>query len=246
MAEVGPTPWYARVGRAILLPWPVKLPLGAAAVLLIAGLAVLMFRGSQQQQRAAQYEPTPPVLADRRMTEAPATTPAAPADPARPATPTAPAAPPPDADSRDRAGSTREADRAAAVASRADQAEKRAETESAPESAMQSAPPAATDTALAKREALRAKSAPPPQVIARLAAPDRDAAERALAALAARLTGTVTGRRLEGDTPVVELVIPRERYADFTREVARLGVFRIESETPGPDDTLRIAIHLAS
>jgi hypothetical protein len=56
----------------------------------------------------------------------------------------------------------------------------------------------------------------------------------------------VTGRRLDGDTPVVELVIPRERYADFTREVARLGVFRIESEAPGPDDTLRIAVHLAS
>jgi putative zinc finger protein len=245
MTTVRPTPWYVRAGRAILLPWPVKLPLGAAAVLLIAGLAVVMFRGSQQQQRAAQYETTPPVLADRRITEAPATA------------PPAPATPPPDAPSSDRAGSAREEDRTAA--SRVDPAEKRAETEKpdaarvetfsgarAPAPPTQAAPPAATDTALAKREAPRAMSAAAPHVIARLAAPDRDAAERALAALAARLAGAVTGRRLEGNTPVVELVIPRERYDDFTREVARLGVVHIESEALGPADSLRIAVHLVS
>jgi putative zinc finger protein len=254
MATVRPTPWYVRAGRALVLPWPIKLPLGAAAVLLIAGLAVLMFRGSQPQQRASQYETTPPVLADRRVTEPPASVPAGPpAAPATPTTPTAPARPPRDAASSDRAGSTREEDRTAAVASRVDQAEKRAETEKpdaarvetfsgarAPAPTMQSAPPAATDTALAKREA------PAPHVIARLSAPDRDAAERALAALAARLGGAVTGRRLEGDTPVVELIIPRERYEDFAREAARFGVFRIESEAPAPADILRIAIRLAA
>jgi hypothetical protein len=249
MATVRPTPWYVRAGRAILLPWPVKLPLGAAAVLLIAGLAVLMFRGSQQQQQAAQYEAPPPVLADRRVTEPPAK---APAEPATPATP------PPNPASTDRAGSTSEEDRTA-VASRVDQAEKRAETEKpdaapvepfsaarAPAPTMQATPPAATDSTLARREAPRAMSTAAPHVIARLAAPDRDAAERALAALAARLAGAVTGRRVEGDTPVVELIIPRDRYDDFTREVARLGVFRIESEAPAPADTLRIAVHLAS
>ena len=251
MATVRPTPWYARAGRAMLLPWPVKLPLGAAAVLLIAGLAVLMFRGSQQQQRAARYETTPPVLADRPVTEPPATV-------QSPATPTAPATPPPDAASTDRAASTREEDRNAAVASRVDQAEKRAKTEKADPTSVETlssarapapatqAPPVASDTALAKRQAPAAMSTAPPHVIARLTAPDRDAAERALAALAARLAGAVTGRRVEGDTPVVELVIPRERYEDFTREVARFGVFRIESEASGPADTLRIAVHLAS
>jgi len=89
-------------------------------------------------------------------------------------------------------------------------------------------------------------SAAAPHVIARLAVLDLDAAERALGALAARLSGTVIGRRVEGDTPIVELLIPRERYDQFTREVARLGAFRIESEAPGPADTLRIAVHLVS
>jgi Putative zinc-finger len=247
LATVRPTPWYVRAGRAMLLPWPVKLPVAAAAVLLIAGLAVLMFRGSQEQQRAAQHETTPSVLADRRVTE----------PPAAPATPTAPAAPLPDAASSDRTGSTREEDRTAAVASRVDQAEKRAETEKsdaargetfsaarAPAPTMQSAPSAASDTALAKREAPAATSTPASHVIARLAAPDRDAAERALAALAARLAGAVTGRRLEGDTTVVELIIPRERYEDFAREVARFGVLRIESEAPAAADILRIAVSI--
>jgi hypothetical protein len=235
----------------MLLPWPVKLPVAAAAVLLMAGLAVLMFRGSQEQQRAAQHEPTPPALADRRVAEPPATAPAA------PAAPTAPATPPPDAASND-AKSVREEDRSAAVASRVDQAEKRAkmdkpeatsgETSSgarAPDPTTQT-PPAARDTALAKQHAPRAMSAAAPQVIARLAVLDLDAAERALGALAARLSGTVTGRRIEGETPVVQLLIPRERYDQFTREVARLGAFRIESEAPGPADPVRIAVHLVS
>ena len=73
IAAARPTPWYVRAARAALLPWPVKLPLSVAAVVLVTGLAVLMFRGSQQQQRAARYETTPPVLADRRITEPPAT-----------------------------------------------------------------------------------------------------------------------------------------------------------------------------
>jgi hypothetical protein len=269
-----PTPWYTRTARALLLPWPVKLPLGAAAVVLIAGLAVLMFRGSEEQQQAVRYEQAPSPLADRRVTEAPAEPPAAPATPADPpaATPpagpttTQPAAPPakapstpsPEAASSDRLAATREQDRTAAVASRVDQENKRAETEKrdaapeqtpdgarAPAPAAQSAPPAATEM-FAKREEARAKAATAPQVIARLAAPDRDTAERALAALAARLGGAVAARRIQANTSVIDLTIPRERYSDFMREAARLGVLRIESEPPDGSDTVRITVHLAS
>src|SRR5436309_9079 len=45
-------PWRSRLGRRLMRPWP-TLPLGAAALLLIGGLAVLLFRGSPEQQRAA-------------------------------------------------------------------------------------------------------------------------------------------------------------------------------------------------
>jgi hypothetical protein len=220
-----PMPWYTRV----LSPWPVKVPLGAAAVVLIAGLAVLLFRGSQEQQRASQYEAAPPVLADRRPTETPTTTTETPAKstadvPARPhaETPAAPPQPPAVASS-DRAKVGDEQDRTAAVASRIDQAE-----------------------TLAKREAPRAMAVARPEVIARLTSPDREAAERALAALTARLAGTITGRRVEGETSVVELVIPRDRYGDFTREAARFGVFRVESEARAAPDGVRIAVYLGS
>jgi hypothetical protein len=239
LAATRPTPWYARV----LSPWSVKVPLGAAAVMLIAGLAVLLFRGSQEQQQASRYEATPPVLADRRLGETPATpeTPAkSPADePTKPPaqTPAAPPPTPPAGASSDRAKVEAEQDRTASVASRVDQVETRAETKEKRDAAPET---------LAKREAPRAMAAARPDVIARLATPDRDAAERALAALAARLAGTITSRRVEGGTPVVELVIPRDRYADFTREAARFGVFRVESEALAPPDSVRIAVYLGS
>jgi hypothetical protein len=220
-----PTPWYRRAARAALLPWPLKVPLGAVAVLLVAGLAVLMSRGSQEQQSAARHDTTPPVLADRRVIETPTEPPAT-------AAPTAPPASP------------------APGAASTDPAEKRDETETRADSKTDAAPAenfgAARAPAPAKREALTAKAAAKPDVIARLATPDRDTAERALAALAARFSGEVAGRRVEGETTVVELLIPRDRYGDFTREAARLGVFRVESEAPAPPDSVRIAVRVGA
>jgi hypothetical protein len=256
VAAARPTPWYVRAARAALLPWPVKLPLGAAAVLLVGGLAVLMFRGSQEQQSTARYDTAPPVLADRRVTEAP--TDGAPAS-------TAPAAPaPPEVASSDRIGAAGEADRTAA-ASRLDAAQKRAEQEFRAESkardaapadnlgaargsapALPSAPPAAGEPALAKREGLRQKAAEKADVIARLAAPDRDTAERGVVALVARLGGTVTARRIEADAAVIEVAIPGDRYGDFAREIGRLGAFSVESAPPAAPDTIRIAVRLGS
>ena len=57
LAAAQPAPSHRRLGRRLMRPWP-TLPLGAAALLLIGGLAVLLFRGSPEQQRAAhdQFE----------------------------------------------------------------------------------------------------------------------------------------------------------------------------------------------
>src|SRR5438128_1149292 len=52
VAAAQPAPSHRRLGRRLMRPWP-TLPLGAAALLLIGGLAVLLFRGSPEQQRAA-------------------------------------------------------------------------------------------------------------------------------------------------------------------------------------------------
>ena len=58
LAAARPEPWPTWLARRLSAPWP-TLPLGAAALLLIAGLAVLLFRASPQQQ-TARYEPAPP------------------------------------------------------------------------------------------------------------------------------------------------------------------------------------------
>lgn len=52
LAAARPEPWYRRLARGLLVPWPVKLPLEAAAVVMVAGLAVLVFQRSSELQLA--------------------------------------------------------------------------------------------------------------------------------------------------------------------------------------------------
>jgi hypothetical protein len=243
VAAARPVPWYVRAARTVLLPWSVKLPLGAAAVLLVAGLAVLMFRGSQEQQRAARDEPR--ALSDR------AATPPASVPPASPAKPSAP--PPvsaPEVLSRSRADSAQEADRAGAVASRVEQEAKQEAPASrdvapaAPNAESRAQAPEAREKVMAKRA--MTQSVPVADVVARLDAPDRETAERALAALTARLSGEITARHFEGSAMAVELAIPADRYRDFIREAGRIGVLRVETERPALGNPVQILVHLGS
>jgi hypothetical protein len=201
-----PRPWYRRAARAALLPWPITLPLSAAALLLVGGLAVLIVRGTPEPERPAQPvpaappSPAPETLSDRRAVAA---SPERERAQAKSEAPPAPGAPPVADERRD-----------TAIAGRAD----------------------------APRATL--SEADGPDVIARLPTAERDTTERGLAALAARLAGAQTGRRVAGDVLVVELAIPRDRYGDFRREAARLGDYRTESEPSTLPDTVRIAVHL--
>jgi len=54
LAAARPQPWYRRLVRTVFLPWPVKLPLEAAAIVLVGGLAVLVFQRSPELQQTAQ------------------------------------------------------------------------------------------------------------------------------------------------------------------------------------------------
>jgi hypothetical protein len=56
LAAAQPEPRPMRLARRLSRPWP-ALPLSAAALLLVGGLAVLLFRASPEQQRAARYQP---------------------------------------------------------------------------------------------------------------------------------------------------------------------------------------------
>ena len=71
---------------------------------------------------------------------------------------------------------------------------------------------------------------PSADIVARVAVKDRDAAERELSALVARLGGSVTQRRREDEATVVEAVIPQPRYAEFSDAVGRIGSWQLEAE----------------
>jgi hypothetical protein len=105
--------------------------------------------------------------------------------------------------------------------------------------------PDAARAARAGPPALGAKrAAPAADVVARVAVKDRDAAERDLAELIARVGGTVAERRTEAETTVVEALIPQPRYAEFTDSVARIGAWRLEAERPDLPAQIRVILRL--
>ncbi len=211
-AAARPQPWPRRLLRGVLVPWPVKLPLEAAAVVLVAGLAVLIFQRSPELQRAT------------RAPEPPAATPSAPAPavpaereaprptdalrfmaPERAAPPMGAAAPPPEKEALQHAPETPAAKTEAAA--RRDAADR---------------PAPAAPSLLLSRSVAR-----PSDVEARLSVADRAAAAREIAALVARLGGTLVPPGEEGP---LQIRLSREAYAALARELARLGSFRIERQ----------------
>jgi hypothetical protein len=84
LARARPEPWTHRLLRAVFLPLPRKLPLEAAAVVLVGILTVLLYRGTPDLERVggqiAVREPAAPSVG-------------APVSPPAPSTPEAPAAP---------------------------------------------------------------------------------------------------------------------------------------------------------
>jgi hypothetical protein len=88
------------------------------------------------------------------------------------------------------------------------------------------------------------RAVPPADVVARVAVKDRDAAELELAALIARVGGSVTQRRHEDDATVVEAVIPQPRYAEFAASLARIGPWRVEAERPDLPAQVRVILRL--
>ena len=65
-----PVPWPQRLLRGLFLPWPVKLPMEAAAIVLVAVGVALVYRGSPELQQSVRQEPAAPVA-----TQAPSNTP---------------------------------------------------------------------------------------------------------------------------------------------------------------------------
>jgi hypothetical protein len=92
---------------------------------------------------------------------------------------------------------------------------------------------------------LAAKRArPSADVVARVSVKDRDAAERDLAALIARVGGRQTERRRETDATIVEALVPQSRYAEFSQAVAAIGSWRVEAERPDLPSQVHVILRL--
>ncbi|PWU25061.1 MAG: hypothetical protein C5B48_03205 [Candidatus Rokuibacteriota bacterium] len=292
-----PTPWYRRLFERLFLPFRVKIPAEATAIVLIAGLALFLFERTPELQQAARPEesrgamhgPAPPPAVPRTIApdavapfsdsgrvESERRAAAAPAFEGRSQT-VAPAAPKsltlerkqePDALPRPTAPAE---DEQRAAAARAFEGRPQAVAPSAPESealeaksgarsralptisapAPAVAPPSA---ALEPRAALEgsgesarrfAERIPPAaDVIGRLVVKDRRAADRALTELLVRLRGAEVSRHEEPTADVLELVVPGEHYAEFTRELARIGSWLPEQALTEPAGQIRVTVRL--
>jgi Putative zinc-finger len=280
-----PMPWYARFGRRLVLPLQVKLPLEAAALVVVALGSVYVFQKTPELKQAARYEapaPTPPAAPE------PAAPPSAPQSapaPARPAQKrqepvqpaTAPAAPPA-APSKDATrvespkleSAMKERDAAAGKSGGKDASgtnlmKDTARPASPPEEGRarekkaatgRSDAPSATEEAQPGSRSQRlgrvAPSAPsaarqlvPPDASGRLAVGDREAAERALTDLRARLGATEAFRREAADGVLIEMVVPRAAFADFSRGLSGIGSWTWDRDPATLPEHIRLQILLA-
>ena len=259
-----PVPWPVRLVRQAFTPLRIKLPLEAAALLLVGGLAVMMFQRSPEMQRMARQETSERLAAPRSepapvAPSAPAPEPSIPqssiaqAPPPSAAAPEPPAAAQPPATAQPPAAPSRPAaPRAPATAEpRVAQELRRDTADSARrESAAKSAaapPPAATPpmAAAAPTAPLAARARPStPDVSAWLTVADRTTALTALAEAVTRFGGRENARRADGRGEIVDVVIPRDAYEAFIREVSRLGGFAAERQSAELPPSVSISLRI--
>lgn len=267
VAAARPRPWFRRVAEAVLLPLSIKLPLEVTAVVMVGLLAVYLFERTPELQQAAREvapRPEPAAPAKERPAELADQAPPAPA----PSTPAPAEAPAQAAGERDRAAAPRSQDVDPQITVPPPAGAPAAPALSAPSAASPPPPLAAPPPERppqAKREAARSENVagadsaradpsstgpaakrvlPPADVVARVAVQDRDAAERELTTLIARLGGSVTRRWREDEVTVVEAVIPQPRYGELSAGVARIGTWRVEAERPDLPAQVHVILRL--
>lgn len=210
-----------RLARVFLHPLRVKLPLQAAALLVVAVTVGVLYRDQPELQDAV-HQPAPSreeALARRQ--EAPAPHPNAPVSADERA---------PHDGARADAPEPEDAVRHAAREQRAPAG--RAEAPAAPTSRV--APPApAKEDAGARGVVVRA----------RWAVADREQAVRDVEALVARLGGTVLSRGEEAEDIVLEVALPAGAWDTVARELGRHGGLRVDSG-PASSGPLRAQVRI--
>ena len=285
LTRTRPEPWSRRLARRLFQPWPVKLPLEAAALLIVGVLAVWLFQRMPEQQQALRAmsptesrlpqsatQPQQPIAQPRQSVAQPQPAVTQPQQPVAQQSPGtlpqqaaakfAPAAAPPVAgeenvvlkpappgqasvDSRESTDTFRPAPR-----------REEARGQSAPEGlrdqpAAEAKRPQIQSTAKERdkdpavgRVLGLAAPLPPSQVAGRLAAPDREQAERELVALVARHNGTTLWRRGDGRVTLIDIEVPRSKYPQFIVELGRIGRWTVERDTRELPETVRLQIQL--
>ena len=290
LAAARPEPWPRRLTRRLFRPWAVKVPLEAAALIVVGVLAVWLFQRMPEQQQMMRTDapsavtsaqapapPPPPAPAPRVASETKSVGPPPTASRAQdrqaPRVPPRPAPAPADKrESTDALGYGGEArgqlaregfrDQPAEPERRYQELSPRAPQVAA--EARKEAPASASAPAVAeaKRAQIQSTTAerdkdaaasqalgfmpPPPasQVAGRLAASDHERAERDLQALTAKHGGTIVWRRGDGRVTLLDVEIPRDVYARFAADVARLGRWTVDREARELPETVRVQIQL--
>ena len=251
-----PRPWYRQLARDLFVPWPVKLPLEAAAIVLVAGLAIVIFQRSPELQQAARAPepaatvtaPPPPVKGAPDPVQAPARLErkrALPDEPGQRETESPPTGARPDSTAARDAAPPAEATRIVAE-SRPNSAEApevarrtEANQERAGATARQVAPPAP-----AGRESRDQTLSARISWLARLTVADQAAAERVVGHLVSRVGGQVHSRSEEPGATVLSLTVPADRWDEVRRALQTLGTLRLEGDRGRAADPLPITLRL--
>ena len=247
LAAARPAPWYRRLQRALSLPWSVKLPLAAAAALLVGVAVAHLLEMAPELQRAARVESPSPAVTESQ--EPPATPTGAPGQKAKaesePATRERR-----EGRARDLADEATDATRRRDLAKAAPAPAPATAPERKAESAVGAAAPAREparegarpDAATSRRSALRTAAAA--DVSGRLVVTDREAAARGLTELVARTGGAEVAKSAGADAMVIELTIPRAAWSEFTRELAALGAWTPDREPAELPAQVRVALRI--
>ena len=272
MAAAHPVPWHRRLGRRLFLPLGIKLPVQAAAMLVIAVLGVYLLQRTPELRDAVRVERETPVFRSEPL----GTTQAVPTPPPSPSQKDLKAgkadfgklsepAPRASRESENTVGDERRLDSPQSfpplTQEYKQEPKKEADADRLQKPAVPEAPPA--ESRAKSRDAAEGQSgalAPEPpamaakrqsatsSVLGRLNVKSRTAAEQGLADLLSRLGGTETGRRQELGATVVEVLVPEARYADFVRGLTSLGAWTPEGQPaalPTDPPQIRLSIRIA-
>ena len=336
LAAARPLPWYRRLRQRLFRPLAVKLPLEAAALLLVGGAAVYLFQHTPELQQTARQEAPRPELP---APPTPGSVPAPASAPNAKSQPQVTGATPfrlqreggervgvpdkvereagerrlpegevqqrepseqksgdqgtPEPGSRGRSALEQSVPARKAQAQSSGEADSERRAKSVPEGAPagRAAEPAAPQGSGAHREQMAREpsrdrvqpsvlsdAAPPSQpssemreekpaapggrhdaarqpanrqsagetahVTVRLAVADLAVALRALPDLLDRAGGREMSRRADGDAASVDMLVPRESYADFLRALAQLGRLSLEHEPDALPGLVRVALRI--